>query len=243
MNKLLRYWKFTALYVVPTVTLLVLLLRPMYSRIVKPLGASVTMTTYRVSPQIIEDVNDIRDSLSDSLVVARVESLMPAHIMRFDLRWALSAPRRELDILLLRAGSHSVMWTAEIRNDGDRQLEAVTLVLPGVDYAVIQREGLAEETRQVSTRIVIGSLSAKEKMSVLAWASHAPLTEEVRLVHRDGVGRAKLLRPVGRAGQFADSFVRSLSYLAVPIAVGVLAVAVVQWVFSRFTVGSPDGGK
>ncbi len=104
------------------------------------------------------------------------------------------------------------VWVADVRNEGKRAVNAVRLSLPWTNKAAVFRPGAPPRDTTIDDAagvILLGPLQPKEHMTVVAW-SPVDLgtfeTEGLSLTHDNGVGSVTVRRPVGRIGQFVDTW-------------------------------------
>jgi hypothetical protein len=107
-------------------------------------------------------------------------------------------------------------WEFSIFNSATHKLVNVTLNVPGGAAARIVRTGQDSVVIDSSSMYQVGDMAPNARVSVFVWTSVPPVffdSDDLALTYDDGVGTIKILKPVGRIGQFADSFFSSLILL------------------------------
>lgn len=86
---------------------------------------------------------------------------------------------------------------ADVKNSGGSTCESVSLTVPYVTSARVEKEGRKAEYVDVNAVIDLGDLKPKDTVKVTCWASSMPINEDdLKIVHRAGVGSIVLLKPV-----------------------------------------------
>jgi hypothetical protein len=117
-----------------------------------------------------------------ALLALRIEGWL-RNLMSSEPRGPLSQPR-------------SVLFV-DVKNTGRSTCESVSLTLPDVTSAKIEKEGRKAEYVDVDAIIELGDLKPKETVKVTGWASREPINEEdFKIVYRTGVGNVLLLKPI-----------------------------------------------
>jgi len=88
------------------------------------------------------------------------------------------------------------IWSVEVKNDGSTTCSSVSLTLPSVTGVRITRPGKDPEYLDVNAVIDLGELKPKDVIKVIGWGDDHPDEEGLKLVHHDGVGNVRLMRPV-----------------------------------------------
>jgi len=110
-------------------------------------------------------------------------------------------------------------WRGIVRNAGTTGLRAVRLRVPMVKHAMVAKHGQVTEPVTPNSDIVeIGDFQPGDHAVVTAWTTDEPnppiatlrpaLLSYNRpvLTHADGVGKVKVLVPVGRIGQVVSDY-------------------------------------
>lgn len=86
---------------------------------------------------------------------------------------------------------------ADVKNSGRSTCQSVSLTVPDVSSARVEREGKKAVDVDVDTVIELGDLKPKETVKVTCWASMMPFNEDdLKIVYHDGVGSILMLKPV-----------------------------------------------
>jgi hypothetical protein len=90
-----------------------------------------------------------------------------------------------------------LVWFADVKNSGRSTCESVSLTVPNVTSARLEKEGRKEEYVDVNGVIDLGDLKPKDTVKVTCWSSGLPINEDdLKIVYRTGVGSILLLKPV-----------------------------------------------
>jgi hypothetical protein len=137
----------------------------------------------------IKDRKQIEDALDVPILKKEEKSLLAltvANWLRGIMHFEGSKPLFEPRTVLF----------AEVKNDGGSTCEAVALTVPDASSARIEKEGRKVEYVDVSGVIELGDLKPKDTVKVTAWTSGYLREDELKIVHRAGIGSILLLKSV-----------------------------------------------
>src|SRR5207249_3649122 len=80
---------------------------------------------------------------------------------------------------------------------GRTTCQSVSLTVPYVSSARVEREGRKAEYVDADAVVELGDLKPKDTVKVTCWASNMPYNDDdLKIVYRDGVGSILMLKPV-----------------------------------------------
>jgi hypothetical protein len=124
-------------------------------------------------------------------------------------------------------------WSADVVNEGERELKDVIFVLPNAALTCHWSEGALASTcargrEKAATQL--GDLQPRERVRVFAWTSIEPgalYFDNVRLTHSSGIGDVSFRKPVSTFWQWWES-----KWLVVVFVTSLALLILVSWLSS-----------